>query len=104
MPTHSQSGWKGQTISLEPEKKAALEGLAERRGKPVSVILREIIDNILAREAGESGPKKRPIKLDWMRSIRDQCKAAGVAYFAKQIDKIQPIPTRPDDPGVPTMQ
>lgn len=41
---------------------------------------------------GESGPKKRPIQLDWMRSIRDQCKAAGVAYFAKQIDKVQAIP------------
>ena len=41
---------------------------------------------------GESGPRKRPIKLDWMRSIRDQCKEAGVAYFAKQIDKGQPIP------------
>lgn len=33
---------------------------------------------------GESGPKHRPIEADWVRSIRDQCSAAGVAYFHKQ--------------------
>lgn len=41
---------------------------------------------------GESGPGKRAMKLEWARSLRDQCKAAGVAYFMKQIDKVQPIP------------
>jgi protein gp37 len=34
---------------------------------------------------GESGPKARPFDLAWARSIRDQCKAAGVAYFCKQL-------------------
>ncbi|HET9026083.1 MAG TPA: phage Gp37/Gp68 family protein [Trueperaceae bacterium] len=33
---------------------------------------------------GESGPKHRPIEVDWVRSIRDQCSAVGVAYFHKQ--------------------
>ena len=33
---------------------------------------------------GESGPKHRPIKEEWVRSIRDQCKAADVAFFHKQ--------------------
>jgi protein gp37 len=33
---------------------------------------------------GESGPNARPMHLDWARSLRDQCKAAGVAYFFKQ--------------------
>lgn len=28
----------------------------------------------------------RPAKLDWIRSIRDQCQAAGVAFFLKQAD------------------
>lgn len=42
---------------------------------------------------GESGPGKRPMNLAWARSIRDQCKAAGVPFFMKQIDKVQPIPT-----------
>lgn len=33
---------------------------------------------------GESGPKARPMHPDWARSLRDQCEAAGVAYFFKQ--------------------
>jgi protein gp37 len=33
---------------------------------------------------GESGPKARPMHLNWARSVRDQCKAAGVPYFHKQ--------------------
>ena len=34
---------------------------------------------------GESGPHSRPFDLTWARSIRDQCKAAGVACFIKQL-------------------
>lgn len=33
---------------------------------------------------GESGPKARAPHPDWFRSLRDQCQAAGVAYFFKQ--------------------
>jgi protein gp37 len=33
---------------------------------------------------GESGPNARPMHPDWARSLRDQCQAAGVAYFFKQ--------------------
>jgi len=33
---------------------------------------------------GESGPMHRPMDLAWARKIRDQCKAAGVAFFFKQ--------------------
>ena len=33
---------------------------------------------------GESGPGARPMHPDWARSIRDQCAAAGVAFFFKQ--------------------
>jgi len=41
---------------------------------------------------GESGSKKRPVHLDWARVLRDQCAAAGVPFFMKQVDKVQPIP------------
>lgn len=34
---------------------------------------------------GESGPNCRPMDLSWARSIRDQCKEAGVLFFMKQI-------------------
>ncbi|KKN73446.1 hypothetical protein LCGC14_0400210 [marine sediment metagenome] len=33
---------------------------------------------------GESGPKARPMHPDWIRSVRDQCKAAGVPFWFKQ--------------------
>ena len=33
---------------------------------------------------GESGPKHRPIEVDWVRSIREQCNLAEVAFFHKQ--------------------
>lgn len=33
---------------------------------------------------GESGPHARPMNLDWVRELRDQCHAQGVAFFYKQ--------------------
>lgn len=33
---------------------------------------------------GESGPGARPMDIAWVRSIRAQCHAAGVAFFFKQ--------------------
>lgn len=33
---------------------------------------------------GESGPRYRPIHLDWVRGVRDDCTAAGVPFFFKQ--------------------
>jgi protein gp37 len=33
---------------------------------------------------GESGPKARPMDPAWVREIRDQCRAAEVAFFFKQ--------------------
>lgn len=32
----------------------------------------------------ESGPGARPMDEDWVRGLRDQCQAAGVAFFFKQ--------------------
>lgn len=34
---------------------------------------------------GESGPNFRPMDLDWARSLRDQCEAAGAAFNFKQV-------------------
>ena len=33
---------------------------------------------------GESGPKARPLKKDWVVSIRNQCKAKRIPFFFKQ--------------------
>lgn len=39
---------------------------------------------------GESGPAARPMHPDWARSLRDQCEAAGVAFFFKQFGEWAP--------------
>jgi protein gp37 len=36
---------------------------------------------------GESGPRARPMDLAWARSLVEQCRAAGVAPFVKQLGK-----------------
>lgn len=41
---------------------------------------------------GMSGPGRKPMDLAWPRKLRDDCKAAGVPYFFKQVDKKIPIP------------
>jgi protein gp37 len=33
---------------------------------------------------GESGPAARPMRPEWVRSLRDNCTAAGVPFFFKQ--------------------
>ena len=38
---------------------------------------------------GESGPAARPMDPDWVRSIRDQCVDAGVAFHFKQWGGVQ---------------
>lgn len=39
---------------------------------------------------GESGPKHRPMDLRWVRSLRDQCRATGVAFLFKQSSGLYP--------------
>ena len=42
---------------------------------------------------GESGPHARPMHPDWVRSLRDQCAAAGVPFHLKQItQRGRPVP------------
>ncbi|GJQ61132.1 MAG: hypothetical protein SCALA702_01850 [Melioribacteraceae bacterium] len=41
---------------------------------------------------GESGAKKRPCKIDWFENARDWAEKNGIAFFMKQIDKVQEIP------------
>ncbi len=48
------------------------------------------IDWVIA--GGESGQSAAPCDLDWLRSLRDQCAAAGTAFFLKQLGK-RPVDT-----------
>lgn len=44
-------------------------------------ISKEYFDWVIV--GGESGPKARPMHPEWVKSIRDQCVAAGVSFFFK---------------------
>lgn len=50
---------------------------------------------------GESGPNARPMDPDWARAIRDECAAARVPFFMKQMggtrDKGGALGSMPDD-------
>lgn len=85
--------WLGTSI----ENLATRERIDELRTIPAAIrflsiepLLEDIgtldltgIDLVIA--GGESGPKARPCDVAWIRSIRDQCKAAGTAFFLKQL-------------------
>jgi protein gp37 len=64
-------------ISAEP----LLGSLFERSGKRVPLDL-EAIDWLIA--GGESGPRYRPVRIEWVRELRDACESAGVPFFFKQ--------------------
>lgn len=40
---------------------------------------------------GETGPGARPMHPDWARSLRNQCKAAGVSFFFKRWGNWKPL-------------
>lgn len=49
----------------------------------------------------ESGPGARPCSVEWLRSLRDQCAAAGVPFFlkqARQLPYIEGVGIDPSDP------
>lgn len=47
---------------------------------------------------GESGKDARPMHPGWVESLRDQCAAAGVAFFMKQMGGVRkPFPEIPAD-------
>lgn len=85
--------WLG--VSVEDQKRAderiphLLRTPAAVRFLSIEPMLEEIrginlegIDWVIC--GGESGANARPFDLGWARSLRDQCKAAGVAFFMKQ--------------------
>lgn len=40
---------------------------------------------------GESGPRHRPMELDWARDVRDQCAALGLPLYFKQVGGRTPM-------------
>lgn len=55
-----------------------------------------VIDWVIC--GGESGPGARPMAQEWARSLRDQCRGRGVAFFMKQMGgRRKPFAPIPDD-------
>jgi len=55
---------------------------------PMGVMELDGIDWVIV--GGESGPRSRPMKPEWVRSVRDQCKKQNVAFFFKQWGGLRP--------------
>jgi protein gp37 len=84
--------WLGVSVCV-PEEKPKIDALREIpaavRFVSFEPLLRDMGELDLTGTqwvivGGESGPGARPMNPDWARGIRDQCKAAGVAFFFKQ--------------------
>lgn len=63
------------------------------------IALKRSIDWIIC--GGESGPHARPMHPDWVRSLRDQCQAAGVPFFFKQGSQTKEWPAFKDFESFP---
>lgn len=71
----------------------SLEPLLEPIDLSWMFLLDPILDSIIV--GCESGKDRRPCKLEWIEGIVNQCHAAGVACYVKQIDTTDLVP-----PGV----
>lgn len=76
----------GQLMQVNGKKFLSIEPQLDRVSLPVSFKIDWII------QGGESGHHKRPFKLEWATTLRNECAALNIPYFFKQIDKVQPIP------------
>ena len=92
VPSHV---WLGHSICTQRESDVVVPKLAKLQKKVGGIFLScepllEPVD-LGALHAnwcitgGESGLGARPCDVDWIRSIRDQCKTAGVPVFIKQL-------------------
>jgi protein gp37 len=68
-------------------------------GGPQGWVAEPSIDWVIV--GGESGPRARPMHPDWVGSLRDQCKAAGVPFFFKQWGQWMRSMDRPADTTSP---
>ena len=98
--------WLGTSISDQPSADARIPALLEAPAAvrfvsaepllaPIYLLMfwkplvEKGLDWIIV--GGESGRNARPMHPNWSRSLRDQCQAAGVAFFFKQWGEWAPI-------------
>jgi protein gp37 len=75
-------------LSMEPLLGPVdLQGLCDKSGNAGRAL--KGLDWLIV--GGESGPGARPMHPDWVRSLRDQCEAAKVAFLFKQWGEWRPM-------------
>lgn len=90
--------WYGTSVESQPYQwriDALAEVPAAIRFLSIEPLIEEIPDLVLdgihwVIVGGESGPNRRPMDLAWAQDIKRQCRAAGVAFFFKQIGALRP--------------
>lgn len=70
-------------FSVPGNKFLSLEPLLSKVIIPPWVIEKHLLSAVIC--GGETGPGARPMHPDWVRSVRDQCAAAGVPFFLKSL-------------------
>ena len=87
---------------LRPKTKTAFYNRGGR-GRAMEVVIRkEHLNWVIC--GGETGPNARPCHPDWVRSLRDQCQAAGVPFFFKSWGEYKPLPFSDREDGLHTLQ
>lgn len=84
-PTH----WHWDSRFKTPAEASAAGAYAERKRQGIVLAGSTFLDWIIC--GGESGPHARPMHPDWVRSLRDQCTAAGVPFLFKQWGQWLPV-------------
>lgn len=108
-PQLSPGIWLGTTIENQDEADRRIDLLLQHPAAfhflscepllgPVAIPERLIEGIDWCIVGGESGPKARPMRPAWARSLRDQCAEAGVAFLYKQTGAWAPCgPVEPDE-------
>lgn len=91
-------------LSLEPllervELRRALRKWVPAQDHPAwdgqRLRVREVLHWVIA--GGESGPRARPLHPEWVRVVRDDCVAAGIAFHFKQFGEYLPVAVTDDE-------
>lgn len=87
--------WLGTTVENDDEAARRIPIIATERARVRFLSCEPLLSNIRFGQllaginwvicGGESGPKARPYAYDWALSLIEQCAAAGVACFHKQV-------------------
>lgn len=84
--------WLGTSVE-DAQRKSRISHLQETNSNVRFLSIEPLIGNVGTLNlqgidwvivGGESGPRSRPMKEDWVREVRDQCQEQDVAFFFKQ--------------------